>query len=1292
PLLADAPALGTVPFTDGFESDAPGTFASGTRQWSLTGGTVEVLAEVDAPAGNQYLKATDGETPTVLSRLFEDPQSHSEVWIDFQLKVGHRAEAPVELSAPRAASASYFGPDGRLRALDGNGQGGGAWLALEHPPIPEGNWARLTVHHNYAAQTWSVWIDGGRRAESLGFRDTVPAFSQLQFDQLNALDDVSVAATEPAALDNDGDGLTNAEELALGTDPEATDTSGDGMSDGDKLAHGLDPLASDAFITSLQADGQGGYLWETEFTATEGFTSGDLHGQNHWNASAVGVTGSETAAFSDPMTSSSMERYFGSSGQTAIWLSFRARLTPGKLPEVITDGGQPLSLVFGASAGSFLSTYDANTAAWSDFSVDSDLAEWNDYTVHLDYATGRAMLLLNGGLVAVDLPFFNRDGMALTRIQLLRDALEAALDEPGADTEIDSITLATAEPADLDFSSDGMTNAEKRTLGLDPWLNDNSGDGFPDVWLVQYGFDPLTSFDPQSDTDGDGLSMADEYAFATDPTNPDTDGDGYLDGEEVIAGTDALEVSDSPDARGYLDWVLTDINQSSPAAAFTVDGKIALQAAGYGLHNTATDRLSLLHQTAQGDFTMTLRIHEFDNPHANAHISLTARRSTDSRSALVSFAARGDNRQRAYSLFSRPQDGGSWTRRNKNVVAFADPPNRYFRLSKSGDVWTASASRDGLAYEVIWEIIHEEPGPYELGVSLNGRGIHDTVRAVVSVEELLIDSDSDGLWDHEELALGTDPYSADTSADGISDYEKAHVFYLDPLASDTELQAVDANAISGADFHSSTGSWTRQNGEVYATDSVGSLFYDVDLAEPGTYRLIVEFTENNSLAPAAGGIFDLRADFAGLGLGTRRNTAAYGKTATVHFDLPHLSAGVHPLRLDWLNSTSGSFLRVREIRLVRFNGPDANENGEADWIENRLALTSQIDTLPQAIHVSPVNIEGASFAAQTVSAQAQPDDQPSESVDLEVHPGLSGRYFLDAPLDPEAATTVRIEDQNGLGQHELRLEWAAFNVVEHDAIDIRLDDSLLLMAEDTNASAQTVQLQLTAPDGTVEVHSLAPGARLQALFDHAGLWLASAELPDPDGDPGATIQFVTEIKVYAGSLNPAPIVFENRSRTWKPTLSSPDIELEADPGVSLIETDPGASLRRFQLAASRSGGNILARLPDAGPILGGTSVQAVVDRTRELLRDQIVETFADGTVMVRSAIQLGDVPDDLEIQINIFKSGVTFEDGTISRHLTAADFDETGRYQFFMLRSPGVRGGNCHRITYRQDGQVLSTL
>jgi len=48
------------------------------------------------------------------------------------------------------------------------------------------------------------------------------------------------------------------------------------------------------------------------------------------------------------------------------------------------------------------------------------------------------------------------------------------------------------------------------------------------------------------DSDGDGLTDAEEAFYGTDPNNPDTDGDGYNDYKEIMMGTDPLDPNDHP--------------------------------------------------------------------------------------------------------------------------------------------------------------------------------------------------------------------------------------------------------------------------------------------------------------------------------------------------------------------------------------------------------------------------------------------------------------------------------------------------------------------------------------------------------------------------------------------------------------------------------------------------------------------------------------------------------------------------------------------------------------------------
>lgn len=53
------------------------------------------------------------------------------------------------------------------------------------------------------------------------------------------------------------------------------------------------------------------------------------------------------------------------------------------------------------------------------------------------------------------------------------------------------------------------------------------------------------------DTDGDGLSDAEEAELGTDPSSVDSDGDGYEDGHEVAQGSDPTDADDGIYAGGW---------------------------------------------------------------------------------------------------------------------------------------------------------------------------------------------------------------------------------------------------------------------------------------------------------------------------------------------------------------------------------------------------------------------------------------------------------------------------------------------------------------------------------------------------------------------------------------------------------------------------------------------------------------------------------------------------------------------------------------------------------------------
>lgn len=93
-----------------------------------------------------------------------------------------------------------------------------------------------------------------------------------------------------------------------------------------------------------------------------------------------------------------------------------------------------------------------------------------------------------------------------------------------------------------DSDGDGLTDAEEAKLGTNPQLKDTDKDGLTDGEEVkQYHTDPLNS-----DTDFDGLTDGEEVKqYHTDPLNRDTDKGGVSDGHEVkVDHTNPLDPAD----------------------------------------------------------------------------------------------------------------------------------------------------------------------------------------------------------------------------------------------------------------------------------------------------------------------------------------------------------------------------------------------------------------------------------------------------------------------------------------------------------------------------------------------------------------------------------------------------------------------------------------------------------------------------------------------------------------------------------------------------------------------------
>ena len=88
---------------------------------------------------------------------------------------------------------------------------------------------------------------------------------------------------------------------------------------------------------------------------------------------------------------------------------------------------------------------------------------------------------------------------------------------------------------------------------------------------------------------------------------------------------------------------------------------------------------------------------------------------------------------------------------------------------------------------------------------------------------------------------------------------------------------------------------------------------------------------------------------------------------------------------------------------------------------------------------------------------------------------------------------------------------------------------------------------------------------------------------------------------------------------------------------------------------------------------------------------RVSETYPDGSQLVEVSLLLGAVPEGTTVDLEIFVSGVTFDDGTRNKTLTADDFDANGHITLRFIKARGVTTSVCHRTYIYQDGKLIYT-
>lgn len=131
----------------------------------------------DAKITNTFKQAGDQSVALEANSQIDKPLSakpaETIVWMEGYFS-GEGTDAEPSFPADPAASAIvFFSKTNGIQCLNGNGSGGGSWVATGVSLVKD-QWYKISIRQDYTAKTWKCFVDGVQTpAQDLGFRDNV---------------------------------------------------------------------------------------------------------------------------------------------------------------------------------------------------------------------------------------------------------------------------------------------------------------------------------------------------------------------------------------------------------------------------------------------------------------------------------------------------------------------------------------------------------------------------------------------------------------------------------------------------------------------------------------------------------------------------------------------------------------------------------------------------------------------------------------------------------------------------------------------------------------------------------------------------------------------------------------------------------------------------------------------------------------------------------------------------------------------------------------------------------------
>lgn len=413
--------------------------------------------------------------------------------------------------------------------------------------------------------------------------------------------------------DNDGDGLTNAEEISLNTNINNSDTDSDGLSDFDEVnTYATNPTRldsdydgeSDGFEISNSTDPLDANSSTTVSLSHRLFDSGNYE----WKISRSGEINGGSYVYDRGLELRINNQEFNDTDYRAVrdgerqivlesaqfnnlqvirkvfvspdFAFIRYMEIVKNISNTHVDVNYKLSSDFYAGSNSHVVTSSSQDSVVDNTDtyaiVDDGDGNGRATAVHLWGNAESTVLPTVASYVYDDLILEYQMSLAAGETSIFMHFASLSANQSIAQQNIQAYELLpeymlekiTLDEFDsiknfiFDTDGDGLSDKREELLGTDINNSDTDNDGLNDKFEVTFNLDPLVADDTSLDNDGDGLTLLQEQEVGTDPEKSDSDDDGLLDGEEQTYQTDPLNMD--TDADGLSDGDEVNIYGTDP--------------------------------------------------------------------------------------------------------------------------------------------------------------------------------------------------------------------------------------------------------------------------------------------------------------------------------------------------------------------------------------------------------------------------------------------------------------------------------------------------------------------------------------------------------------------------------------------------------------------------------------------------------------------------------------------------------------------------------------------------------